>query len=195
MGSGDHRATPSWFDRLTMRATGNAGSTERNEDLIPGSSPGQALSLSKDEVRAHRIIPLVAISLWLGLLTPVSAAVIANPIAAFSGLDKITGRLTKFDVYMDETVQFGALQITPRACYTRPPDEVQRTSVFVEVDQVSLQQTVRRIFTGWMFADSPALNAVDHAVYDIWLVECKTTSDTPPPPGREPAAAAEQPPQ
>lgn len=111
-----------------------------------------------------------------------SAATIANPIAAFSGLDKITGRITKFDVYLNETVQFGALQITPRACYTRPPTEAQRTSVFVEVDQVSLQQTVRRIFTGWMFADSPALNAVDHAVYDIWLVDCKTSSDTPPPP-------------
>jgi hypothetical protein len=131
----------------------------------------------------------------LAAAPPVSAAVIANPIAAFSGLDKITGRLTKFDVYMDETVQFGALQITPRACYTHPPDEAQRTSVFVEVDQVSLQQTVRRIFTGWMFADSPALNAVDHAVYDIWLVECKTSSDTPPPPAQEPAAATEQPAQ
>ena len=124
-----------------------------------------------------------------------SAAVIANPIAAFSGLDKITGRLTKFDVYMDETVQFGALQITPRACYTHPPTEPQRTSVFVEVDQVSLQQTVRRIFTGWMFADSPALNAVDHAVYDIWLVECKTSSDTPPPARAEAGAPAEQPAQ
>ena len=121
--------------------------------------------------------------------SPALAATIANPIAAFSGLDKITGRITKFDVYIDETVQFGALQITPRACYTRPPTEAQRTSVFVEVDQVSLQQTVRRIFTGWMFADSPALNAIDHAVYDIWLVDCKTTSDTPPPPSQEPAAA------
>lgn len=109
------------------------------------------------------------------------AATIANPIADFAGLDKITGRLIRFDVYVDETVQFGALQITPRACYSRPPTEAQRTSVFVEVDQVSLQGTVTRIFTGWMFADSPALNAVDHAVYDIWLVGCKQTSDVPPP--------------
>ena len=58
---------------------------------------------------------------------------------------------------------------------TRPPTETQRTSVFVEVDQVSLKGTVSRIFTGWMFADSPALNAIDHAVYDIWLIDCKTT--------------------
>ena len=117
----------------------------------------------------------------LAVAAPAGAATLANPIAMFTGLDKITGRITSFDVYVDETVQFGALQITPRACYTRPPTETQRTSVFVEVDQVSLQQTVRRIFTGWMFADSPALNAIDHAVYDIWLLECKRSSDVPPP--------------
>ena len=113
--------------------------------------------------------------------TPALAQTISNPIAAFSGLDKITGRITNFDVYIDETVQFGALQITPRACYTRPPTETQRTSVFVEVDQVSLKGSVTRIFTGWMFADSPALNAVDHPVYDVWLIECKTSTNVPPP--------------
>lgn len=109
------------------------------------------------------------------------AETIANPIAQFDGLDKITGRVTSFDVYIDETVQFGALQITPRACYTRPETETQRTSVFVEVDQVSLQGSLTRIFTGWMFADSPALNAIDHAVYDIWLTNCARSSDTPAP--------------
>jgi len=112
---------------------------------------------------------------------PVGAATIANPIAQFAGLDKITGRLTKFDVYIDETVQYGALQLTPRACYTRPLTETPRTSVFVEVDQVSLRGTTKRIFTGWMFAESPALNAIDHAVYDLWLVSCKQTSDIKPP--------------
>ena len=113
--------------------------------------------------------------------SPAHAETIANPVAAFSGLDKITGRITKFDVYIDETVQFGALQITPRVCYTRPPTETQRTSVFIEVDQVSLKGQISRIFTGWMFADSPALNAIDHAVYDIWLDDCRQSTDVPPP--------------
>lgn len=124
-------------------------------------------------------VPVVAALALLPL--PGYADTIANPVAEFSGLDKITGRITRFDVYIDETVQFGALQITPRACYTRPPTETQRTSVFVEVDQVSLRRTVQRVFTGWMFADSPALNAIDHAVYDIWLIDCKASSDVPPP--------------
>jgi len=116
-----------------------------------------------------------------GFSTAVKAETIANPVAVFAGLDKITGRIITFDVYIDETVQFGALQITPKACYTRPANETQKTTTFVEVDQVSLKQTVTRIFVGWMFADSPALNAIDHAVYDIWLVDCKQTSDVPPP--------------
>jgi hypothetical protein len=127
------------------------------------------------------------------MATPAIAETISNPIAAFSGLDKITGRITNFDVYIDETVQFGALQITPRVCYTRPPTETQRTSVFLEVDQVSLKGGTQRVFTGWMFADSPALNAIDHPVYDIWLVDCKQSSDTPPPEDT-PAASSEQPP-
>lgn len=113
--------------------------------------------------------------------TSVVAETISNPVATFDGLDKITGRITSFDVYIDETVQFGALQITPRVCYTRPPTETQRTSVFVEVDEVSLSGSVHRIFTGWMFADSPALNAIDDAVYDLWLLDCKQSSDVPPP--------------
>ena len=124
---------------------------------------------------------LLLLALLVGFASPAAAETISNPIAAFSGLDKITGRITNFDVYIDETVQFGALQITPRVCYTRPPTETQRTSVFIEVDQVSLKGGSERIFTGWMFADSPALNAIDHPVYDIWLVDCKQTSDTPPP--------------
>ena len=126
----------------------------------------------------RRLLLLVALA---GLATPAAAETISNPIASFSGLDKITGRITNFDVYMDETVQFGALQITPRVCYTRPATETQRTSVFLEVDQVALSGKIERIFTGWMFADSPALNAIDHAVYVIWLLDCKQSTDVPPP--------------
>jgi len=117
------------------------------------------------------------------------AAQIANPVATFSGLDKITARVTNFDVYINETVQFGSLQITPRVCYTRPASETQRTAVFVEVDQVNLKGATDRIFTGWMFADSPALNAVDDAVYDFWLVDCKRSSSVPPPTAINPEPA------
>jgi hypothetical protein len=98
---------------------------------------------------------------------------IANPTAVFAGLDKITGRIISFDVAINETVQFGALQVTPRVCYSRPPTETPNTDAFVEVDEVTLQGEIKRIFTGWMFAASPGLHAVEHPIYDVWLTDCK----------------------
>ncbi|WP_407951332.1 DUF2155 domain-containing protein [Pararhizobium qamdonense] len=117
----------------------------------------------------------------LSMTTAADAARIINPVAVFSGIDKITGRITTFDVYIGETVQFGALQVTPRVCYSRDDTEAPKTDTFVEVDEITLDRKIRRIFTGWMFADSPGLNAVEHPVYDVWLNSCKAKSDLPPP--------------
>lgn len=125
----------------------------------------------------------IALSLASSLMfiPSISAERLTNPVAVFSGIDKITGRITTFDVYVDETVQFGALQVTPRVCYTRDETEAPKTTTFVEVDEITLDRKIRRIFSGWMFADSPGLNAVDHAVYDVWLDGCKQSSDIPAP--------------
>ena len=123
--------------------------------------------------------PLTA-ALYFALLAlsgPAQADKIKNPVAVFSGLDKITGRIISFEVSVDETVQFGALQMTPRVCYTRPPTESPNTTSFVEVDEVTLDNKYRRIFTGWMFASSPGLHGIEHAVYDIWLTDCKGGTD------------------
>lgn len=112
---------------------------------------------------------------------PVVKQRIKNPIAEFTGVDKITGRIITFDVYVNETVQFGALQVTPRVCYSRPKEEEPKTDSFVEVDEITLDRKIRRIFTGWMFAESPGLNAVEHPIYDVWLKSCKEKSDVPAP--------------
>jgi hypothetical protein len=98
---------------------------------------------------------------------------VKNPTAVFNGLDKISGKIISFDVAIDETVQFGALQVTPRVCYTRSATENPQTTSFIEVDELTLQKETKRIFTGWMFAASPGLHAVEHPVYDIWLTDCK----------------------
>ena len=106
---------------------------------------------------------------------------INNPVAVFTGIDKISGRITTFDVWIGETVEFGQLEITPRICYSRSASEQPKTTSFVEVDEITLDRRIRRIFTGWMFAESPGLNAVEHPVNDVWLVACKQNSDVPPP--------------
>ena len=122
---------------------------------------------------------------------------IANPTAVFSGLDKITGRIISFDVAINETVQFGALQVTPRVCYSRPPTETPNTDAFVEVDEVTLQGEIKRIFSGWMFAASPGLHAVEHPIYDVWVTDCKggknpNVAEAPPDAASKPPARAPQ---
>ena len=104
---------------------------------------------------------------------PANADYIKHPTAVFAGLDKITGRIISFEVAIDETVQFGSLQITPRACYTRPTTEAPLTDAFVEVDEVSASNEYKRIFSGWMFAASPGLHGIEHPVYDAWMTNCK----------------------
>jgi hypothetical protein len=123
---------------------------------------------------------------------------IPNNRAVFSGLDKITGRIISFDAAIGETVQFGALQVTARACYTRPPTEATNTDAFVDVDEVTLKGEIKRIFTGWMFASSPGLHAVEHPIYDVWLTDCSQPIQAPAPvaqstpPSPAPAAPAPQ---
>jgi hypothetical protein len=103
---------------------------------------------------------------------------IVNKKASFSGLDKITGRIINFDEDIGETVQFGALRVKTDACYTRPATEAANTDAFVEVDEITLQGEVKRIFSGWMFAASPGLHGVEHPIYDIWLTDCKVPDTT-----------------
>ncbi len=135
-------------------------------------------------------IPVVGLAAVasLGLAGRADAARLENPVAEFAGIDKITGRITTFDVYVNETVQFGALQVTPKVCYSRDETEAQKIDAFIEVDEITLDRKIRRIFSGWMFADSPALNAVEHPIYDVWLTGCKVKSEVPPPPGVEAVA-------
>ncbi len=141
----------------------------RNEEPPPqAADAGPSLTMKARLGRAA-----VVLATLLAGLAPAAADKIKNPTAVFSGLDKITGRIISFEVEVDETVQFGALQLTPRVCYTRPPTESPQTTTFVEVDEVTLDNKYRRIFTGWMFAASPGLHGIEHPIYDIWLTDCK----------------------
>jgi hypothetical protein len=112
------------------------------------------------------------------VVTEPPAQKIVNKKASFSGLDKITGRIINFDEDIGETVQFGALRVKTDACYTRPATEAANTDAFVEVDEITLQGEVKRIFSGWMFAASPGLHGIEHPIYDIWLTDCKAPDAT-----------------
>lgn len=109
----------------------------------------------------------------VGLAASAEAEPIRNPIAAFAGLDKITGTITRFEVNIEEVHRFGSLDVRARVCNTRPDTEQPKTMAFVEVEEVLLDGASQRVFTGWMLAESPGLNAVEHPVYDVWLTGCR----------------------
>lgn len=161
--------------------------------------PKRARNNQKTPVFAGRTRLAVILSAFLCLLLgigPAAADKIKHSIAVFSGLDKITGRIITFEVGLNETVQFGSLQITERVCYSRPPTEAPQTDTFIEVDNIDADNHYKRIFTGWMFAGSPSLHALDHPVYDIWLLRCKGTSQLiPEAASAEPPASAAAAPQ
>src|SRR3954453_13298645 len=163
--------------------------------LPPGLPPGQ---------RQPKGVPQSPATLQPGdeVVSEPPATKITNKKASFSGLDKITGRIINFDEDIGETVQFGALRVKTDACYTRPATEAANTDAFVEVDEITLQGEVKRIFSGWMFAASPGLHGVEHPIYDIWLTDCKgpdtTVVNAQPDPPKTPApvpAAQKRPPQ
>lgn len=113
--------------------------------------------------------------LFAGILlwpAAVAAGPVQNRLAVFAALDKITGEITTLKVPIDEVAKFGTFRIRPRTCHTRPPTEEPRTMAFVEIEEYTYDRKHRRVFTGWMNAESPGLHAVEHPLFDVWLTGC-----------------------
>lgn len=151
-----------------------------------------------------RACALAQVAMAVALVAAMAASSVAahaEPVgktAIFTGLDKITARITRLEVPVGERVQFGTLGILADSCNKRPPTETPETTAFVEVfdegktlaDELSekeaadtsLSRPPVRLFSGWMFASSPGLNAVEHPVYDVWLTDCKISAPDSPAP-------------
>jgi hypothetical protein len=110
---------------------------------------------------------------------PAHAQRVENAIAVFAALDKVTAAVKQVPVTLNGTGEFRTLRITPRVCYTRAPTEPPRTSTFVEIDEIMVDGKEKRIFTGWMFAESPGLNPLLHPVFDVWLTSCSQPRQAP----------------
>jgi hypothetical protein len=124
--------------------------------------------------------PLAVFACLLGLSGAAQAERIANPIAVFNGLDKITGITTTFEIAIGDQKRFGGLIVKPDVCFSRPVTEEPKTTSFVEVDELEADKSRKRVFAGWMFAESPGLNAVEHPIYDVWLTGCRDPNAPPP---------------
>lgn len=98
--------------------------------------------------------------------------------AVLQGLDKVTARISTFEAPFDVPVRFGSLLIQARACHKAPPTEPPESAVFLEIDETFETARPRDLFTGWMFASSPAVSALEHPVYDVWVVDCMKASNS-----------------
>ena len=94
------------------------------------------------------------------------------------GLDKITGRPTNITAPIGKPVTFATLTITARFCYSTPPSEPPETTAFVQIEDKRPEQKAQKIFSGWMYASSPGLNAVEHPLYDVWAISCNNNAAT-----------------
>ena len=123
---------------------------------------------------------------WFALILVVliAAPAAAREVAVLQGLDKVTARVSTFDAPVDEPVRFGSLEITARSCQKRPPEETPESAAFLEIRDIKPGEAPVSVFTGWMFASSPALNALEHPVYDVWVIDCKNESSSSAPRSR-----------
>lgn len=108
----------------------------------------------------------------------------AETVAVLQGLDKTTARISKFDAPVGKSVRFGRLVITVRACDKHPPEEEPESAAFLQIDEIKQGDgttvTAQRVFSGWMFASSPALSALENPIYDIGVLDCKTDTTASP---------------
>lgn len=106
-----------------------------------------------------------------GLIAPA----LADPygVAVLQALDKVTARVTTIDAPLNETVKYNTLEIIVRACDKKPPEETPESTAFLDIWEARPGEPMQGVFRGWMFASSPAVSAMEHPVYDVWVLDCK----------------------
>lgn len=108
----------------------------------------------------------------IGVLAALPAAAAPMNKVILQGLDKVTARVSTLETRVGEVVRFGTLEIIARSCDKRPPEEPPESAAFLDIWEIRPGEPAVSLFRGWMFASSPALNALEHPVYDIWVLDC-----------------------
>ena len=117
-----------------------------------------------------------AIAAAVLVLSSAPAGAVPMDEAKLQGLDKITARVSTIEAPVGKAVAFGALEITVRACDKRPPEEPPESAAYLEIVERKVNEEPKTVFSGWMFASSPAVSALEHPVYDIWVLDCMSAS-------------------
>ncbi len=112
----------------------------------------------------------------LALFAPGELPAEPHSTAVLQGLDKVTARVSTFEAPVGDTVRFGTLEIIARSCDKKPPEEPPESAAFLDVWEVRPNEPALSVYRGWMFASSPALAAMEHPVYDVWVIDCRNAS-------------------
>lgn len=136
---------------------------------------------SKPAADLMMILARTTISLLLVFAAPGAVPAETYNVAVLQALDKVTARVSTFDAPVNATIKFGTLEIITRTCDKRPPEETPESSAFLDIWEARPGEAVVSVYRGWMFASSPALAAMEHPVYDVWVLDCKNASSAEPP--------------
>jgi hypothetical protein len=123
-------------------------------------------------MRPARLLLCLAWSMAL----PAAAADLVFEKALLQGLDKVSGRIVSIEAPVGQSVHFGTLELIVRTCRKRPPEDPPESAAFIDIWEIRSGEAAASLFRGWMFASSPALSALEHPVYDVWLVDCAESS-------------------
>ena len=120
---------------------------------------------------------LIALLLGVFLALPAHAILPTQdqPIVVLRVLDKMTARVEQMEAVVEKPLQFGSLTITAHACRSTPPEEAPESAAYFDVSETTKAGTNVPVFHGWMFASSPALSAMEHPIYDLWVIGCKSS--------------------
>jgi len=127
--------------------------------------------------------PAALVVPWAVLLSAVlglPAAAAPYEVAILQGMDKVTARVSTIEAPVGEVVKFGTLEIIARHCDKRPPEETPESASFLDIWEVRQGEAAISLFRGWMYASSPALSALEHPVYDVWVLDCRNSSSKAP---------------
>jgi hypothetical protein len=146
--------------------------------FVMGMLAGAALSCGQGfaQAPANNTPPTIR-ALTIADATPDARGV--RRMVVLRGLDKVTGRAIDINAPSGVPVKFGTLVMTARYCYTVPPEEPPETTAFLQIDEIKKGEPTKRLFSGWMFASTPALNGLEHSVYDVWVITCRTDEPAP----------------
>ncbi len=164
--------TLAWFRSMRYRTSPRAGLGAAALALIAVAAPRPAAA-AESETLVLSPPPALA-----------APAAVPEALVVLQGLDKVTARISTVEAPIDRAVRFGTLEITARHCRKRPPEEPPEITAFLEIRDIKRDQPAAELFIGWMFASSPALSALEHPVYDVWVIDCRISAP-PSPSGSE----------